>query len=84
MECITSHKVTVRISEQLSRQTYSEHSRWSILQKEQCLSIGTQPEIFQGREDFLELEHFNKHLFKNTRTNGPTGKHYGAFSPKYY
>ena len=84
MECITSHKVTVQISEQLSRQTYSEHSRWSILQKEQCLSIGTQPEIFQGREDFLELEHFNKHLFKNTRTKGHTGKHYGAFSPKYY
>ena len=26
-----------------------KHLRWSALQKEQCLSAGAQPELFQGR-----------------------------------
>ena len=42
-----------------------------------------QPEIFQGRADFLELEHFNKHFVNNTRKRDLAGKHFGAFSPRY-
>ena len=29
------------------------------------LYAGAQPEIFQGREAFVELGHFNKHLVKS-------------------
>ena len=28
---------------------------------------GAQPEIFQGREDFVELGHLDKHFVKTTR-----------------
>ena len=42
-----------------------------------------QPEIFQGRAGFLELEHFNKHFVNNTRKRDFAGKHFGVFSPRY-
>ena len=29
--------------------------------------LGAQPEIFQNREGFMGLEHFDKHFVKNTR-----------------
>ena len=49
-----THKVTVQITEQLSRQrriqNTVEHLRWRVLRKESCLSAGGQPEIFQGKE----------------------------------
>ena len=32
-------------------------------------SSGTQPDIFQGRGGFVELGHFDKLFFKNTRKN---------------
>ena len=62
-----------------------KHWRWSVLQKEQCLSAGAQPEIFQGTggRGFLELGHFDKHFVKSTRKRGPTKKHFGSFSPRY-
>ena len=43
-----------------------------ILQSEQCLNAGMQQETSQGREGrrFVELEHFDKHVFKNTRKRG--------------
>ena len=34
---------------------------------------GAQPEIFQGREDFVELGHFDKHFVKHTRKKAPQG-----------
>ena len=43
-----------------------------ILQSEQCLNAGMQQETSQGREGrrFVELGHFDKHVFKNTRKRG--------------
>ena len=40
-----------------------------VLQKEECLSAGAQPDIFQSREGggFVELRHFDKNFVKNTR-----------------
>ena len=35
---------------------------------------GAQPEIFQGRGDFVELGHFDKLFVKNTHKKGPQGK----------
>ena len=32
---------------------------------------------------FVELGHFDKGFVKNTRKRGPTGKHFGIFSPRY-
>ena len=43
-----------------------------------------QTENFQGRGGSIELGHFDKHFVKNTRKKGPTGKHFGVFSPIYY
>ena len=31
---------------------------------------------------FVELGHFDKHFVKNTRKRGPSGKHFGVFSPR--
>ena len=36
--------------------------------------LGAQPEIFQGRGDFLKLGHFDKHFIKNTRKKAPQRK----------
>ena len=44
---------------------------------------GAQPEIFQGMGDFVEIGHFDKHLVKNKRTEGSTGKNFGIFSARY-
>ena len=38
------------------------------------LNTGMQPEIFQGREGFVKLGHFDKHFVKNSRQKGPAGK----------
>ena len=35
---------------------------------------GVQPEIFQGREGFVKLGHFDKHFVKNSRKKSPAGK----------
>ena len=35
--------------------------------------------IFQGRESFVELGHFNKHFVKNTRIKTPAGKQFWIF-----
>ena len=43
---------------------------------------GAQPEIFQGREGFVELGHFNKHFLKN-KEKGSTGEHLVVFPPRY-
>ena len=42
---------------------------------------GAQSEIFQGREGFVELGHFDKLFVKNTK-KGPARKNFGAFSPR--
>ena len=47
------------------------------------MSAGAQPEIFQGREGFEDLGHFEKHVVKNPRKIGSTGKHSRVFSPRY-
>ena len=46
---------------------------------------GAQPEIFHGRGDFLELEHFDTLFVKNTKKKKEdhTGKNFGASSPRY-
>ena len=38
------------------------------------LTTGAQPEIFQGREAFMELGHFDKFFVKNTRKKVTHGK----------
>ena len=42
-----------------------------------------QPEMFKGRGGFVEFGHFDKHFAKNTREEGPSGKNFGLFSPRY-
>ena len=34
---------------------------------------GAQPEIFQGRESFVKLGHFDKHFIKKSRKKAPQG-----------
>ena len=82
---VLNMSVTEQLSRQRPIQNTVKHLRWSVLQKEQCLSAGAQPEIFQdsGVGVFEELGHFNKHFIKNTRKRGPVGKHFGDFSPRY-
>ena len=36
--------------------------------------FGEQPEIFQGRESFVKLGHFDKHFIKKLRKKAPQGK----------
>ena len=46
------HKVTVEITEQLLRQTYSKHCQTfkiEHLKKKKCVSAGAKPETFQGK-----------------------------------
>ena len=40
---------------------------------------GAQQEIFQGRGDFMQFGHFNKHFVINKRKEGPAGKKFGIF-----
>ena len=50
----------IRSLYKLSRQKRTQHTvkqlEWNVLQKEKCLSAGTEPDIFQGRVVFVELE----------------------------
>ena len=46
--------------------------------------VGAQPEIFQGRGDFVELGQFDKYFVKNTRKKGLAGKNFRVFSPRYF
>ena len=43
-----------------------------------------QLENFQGWGGFVELQYTDKQFVKNTRKKGPTGKHFGVFSPRYF
>ena len=52
---------------------------WSLKKKKQrnfriINDSGVQPEIFQGRGDFVKLGHFNKHFIKKSRKKAPKGK----------
>ena len=40
---------------------------------------GAQPEIFQGKRGFVELDHFDKNFVKNTKKD-PAGKNFVLFS----
>ena len=40
---------------------------------------GAQPEIFQGRGDFVKLGHFNKHFIKKSRKKTPQEKIFEFF-----
>ena len=42
-----------------------------------------QSEIFQSREGFGELEHFDKYFAKNFGRKRLPGKNFGVFSPRY-
>ena len=42
------------------------------------IMTSVRPEIFQGRENFVELGHFVTHFVNNTK-KGPTRKKFGAF-----
>ena len=63
-----------RSTEQLSRQRRIQNTvkrlRWSVLQKEQCLSAGAQPEIFQAK---------GREVWKGKRKGGSAEKHFGVF-----
>ena len=82
-----SNKVTVQITKQLPRQTYSEHcqpfkmERFANRIMPKCI-CATRNFLGQGggAERFVELGHFDKDLIKNTRK---TRKYFGLFSPRY-
>ena len=38
-----------------------------------------QTEIFQGREGFMKLGHFDKNFLKTSRRKSPTGETFGGF-----
>ena len=40
---------------------------------------GAQPRVFQAIRVFLELEHFDKYFFYNTRNKNPEGKNFWFF-----
>ena len=42
-----------------------------------------QPEIFQGREGFMKLRHFDKDFLKNSRKKAPQAKILEVFFPRY-
>ena len=42
-----------------------------------------QPEVFQGREGFMKLGHFDKHFLKNSRKKSRAGENFGGFFPRY-
>ena len=44
------------------------------------LITGAQPEIFQGREGFVKLGHFDKHFIKKSRKKAPQEKILEFFS----
>ena len=47
-------------------------------------TAGAQPEIFQGREGFVELGHSDKHFVKRSKKKkGPAGKNSEALSLRY-
>ena len=64
-----------------------KHLRWSVFQKEQCLSVsaGAQTKFFQGTgsNGFGDLGHFYKTFVESTRKRGPARKYFGRFSPRY-
>ena len=80
------HKVTVHITEQLSRQWHIQntvkHLTWRVLLKEYCLCAGVQPEMFLARGGFVELGHFDKHFLKNASQRHCV-ENFGVFSPRY-
>ena len=75
------HNITVQITEQLSRQRYSEHCQTF---KMECFSkknnawgqMCNQKLFRTGGGRFVKLGHFDKHFIKNTRKRGPTRKHF--------
>ena len=78
--CSSYLQVTVQITEQLWRQTYSEHCQISKTEhfakkNNNNNNASVQPEIFQGKggRAFVERGHFDKHFVKNTRKRGPQG-----------
>ena len=52
-------------------------------QLKQPLISGAQPDVFQGREDFVKLVHFDKDFLKNSRRKNPAGENSGVFSPRH-
>ena len=63
------------------------------MQKEECLSVGAQPEILLGKKGgmgrgegsgrFVELGHFDKDFVKSPDKRGSSRKYFADFSPKY-
>ena len=43
------------------------------------INPGSQTGIFQSRQGFLELEHFDKYFIYNTPKETPAGKNSGVF-----
>ena len=66
-------KITEQLSRQKRIQNTAKYLRWRVLQKELCLSTGTQPGIFQDKGGFVELGHFDKHFVKNKGKKTPLG-----------
>ena len=44
------------------------------------IQAGVQPEIFQGRGNFVKLGHFDKHFVKSSRKERPAGKFWNFLS----
>ena len=49
------------------------------MQKEESPSASAQPDIFQDRRGFGQLEHFNRHFIKNTRKKRPHRETFWSF-----
>ena len=83
---VSEHKVTVQITEQLSRQRRIQNNvkdlRWIVLQKKKIPECRCATRNFTGQGwggGLLEL-HFEKKFAKNTRKKGPAGKNLDFFS----
>ena len=65
----------MQVTEQLSRQAYSQHCQTFKVERfakrmSECSHIARN---FQARGSFIELSHFDKHLIKNASKKGLTG-----------
>ena len=83
--CSKHHKVTAHITERLSRQWRIQYTVKHLRCKKNnaWVQVCNQTTFGAGGGDLVELRDFDKHLVKNTRKRGPTGKYFGVFSPRY-
>ena len=60
-----------------------ENNETKVEAKEKTVNAGAQSETVPGRGRFLELGHYDKDFVKKSRKEGPAGKNFSVFSPRY-